>query len=136
MGSKEKIYGIAETKNQRIADMNHSVWSYAEGGYQEYKSAAKLAEVLRSEGFEVEEKAGGIETAFIGTYGSGGPVIGILAEYDALPNLSQKAGNAERCPIEGQKFGHGCGHSALGAGSVGAALIVKEYLKETGLPEL
>ena len=134
MGSKEMICSIAETKNERIADINHAVWSYAEGGYQEHKSAAKLIEVLRSEGFAVEERAGGIETAFIGSYGSGSPVIGILAEYDALPNLSQEAGNAERCPIEGQRFGHGCGHSALGAGAVGAALIVKEYLKETGLP--
>ena len=75
MGSKEMICSIAETKNERIADINHAVWSYAEGGYQEHKSAAKLIEVLRSEGFAVEERAGGIETAFIGSYGSGSPVI-------------------------------------------------------------
>ena len=133
MASREKIREIAETKNAQIADINHSVWEYAEGGYCEYRSAAKLMEVLRAEGFEIEEKAGGIETAFVGTYGSGRPVIGILAEYDALPGLSQKAGEAKHCPIEGQAFGHGCGHSALGAGSVGAALIAKEYLKENGL---
>lgn len=68
-----------------------------------------------------------------GGTGSGSPVIGILAEYDALPNLSQEAGCAQRRPVEGQQYGHGCGHSALGAGAVGAAVIVKEYLKETGL---
>ena len=99
MASREKIREIAETKNAQIADINHSVWEYAEGGYCEYRSAAKLMEVLRAEGFAIEEKAGGIETAFVGTYGSGRPVIGILAEYDALPGLSQKAGEAKHCPI-------------------------------------
>ena len=130
MNSQERIRRIAETKNEIIADINHTVWEYAESGYHEFKSAAKLKEVLRSEGFEIEDRAAGIETAFVASYGSGGPVIGILAEYDSLPGLSQKAGEAVHCPIEGQDYGHGCGHSALGAGAVGAALMVKEYLKE------
>ena len=56
-----------------------------------------------------------------------------MAEYDALPDLSQKAGCAKPCPIEGKKYGHGCGHSALGAGAVGAAIAVKEYLQRTGV---
>lgn len=73
-----------------------------------------------------------MKTAFVGTYGSGKPVIGILAEYDALPNMSQKAGETKPCPIEGKKYGHACGHSALAAGTVGTAIIAKEYLKETG----
>ena len=59
-------------------------------------------------------------------------MIGILAEFDALPNLSQKAGETKRCPIEGKAYGHACGHSALAAGTVGAAIVAKEYLKETG----
>ena len=133
MNSQERIRRIAETKNEIIADINHTVWEYAESGYHEFKSAAKLKEVLRSEGFEIEDRAAGIETAFVASYGSGGPVIGILAEYDSLPGLSQKAGEAVHCPIEGQDYGHGCGHSALGAGAVGAALMVKEYLKEQGI---
>ena len=130
---KQRIHEIAEEKRERIAEMNRAVWSYAEYGYQEVQSAAKLTEVLEAEGFQVERGIAGIPTAFVGTYGSGKPVIGILAEYDALPNLSQEAGEAERKPIEGKRYGHGCGHSALGAGAVGAALIVKEYLKETGV---
>ncbi len=130
--TKERIHQIAEDKSAIIADMNQSLWGYAEYGYQEFKSAKKLTDVLRAEGFEVETGIAGIETAFVGTYGSGSPVIGILAEYDALPNLSQEAGKTDRRPIEGQKYGHGCGHCALGSGAVGAALIVKEYLQETG----
>ena len=133
MNRQEKIQSILEEKKEMITGLNRSIWKYAEGGYQEYRSAAKIKEVLEAEGFQVEEHAAGIETALIGTYGSGSPVIGILAEYDALPNLSQEAGCAQRRPVEGQQYGHGCGHSALGAGAVGAAVIVKEYLKETGL---
>ena len=134
MDTKTRIHQIAADKAGIIADMNHSVWGFAEYGYKEFKSAAKLTQVLEDEGFQGERGIAGIETAFVGTYGSGKPVIGILGEYDALPNLSREAGVAERRPIEGQHYGHGCGHSALGAGAVGAALIVKEFLKESGLP--
>ncbi|OUQ15487.1 aminobenzoyl-glutamate utilization protein B [Lachnoclostridium sp. An14] len=134
MDNKERIRQIAEEKAGVIGQMNRDVWSYAESGYKEFKSAAKLEEVLREEGFQVEAGIADIETAFVGTYGNGGPVIGIMGEYDALPNLSQQAGVAKRCPIEGQSYGHGCGHSALGAGAVGAALIVKKFLEDTGMP--
>lgn len=104
----------------------------AEYGFEVYNSAAYLEELLEKEGFTVERGIGGMKTAFVGTCGSGKPVIGILAEYDALPNMSQKAGETKPCPIEGKKYGHACGHSALAAGTVGAAIIAKEYLKETG----
>lgn len=130
MSVKETICGIAAQKYETIASMNQAVWNFAEYGYQEHQSSAELKRVLREEGFEVEENTAGIETAFKASFGSGKPVIGILAEYDALPELSQKAGEASRCPIEGKKYGHACGHSALGAGAVGAALIVKEYLQK------
>ena len=129
MEKKQTICNIATQKEDVIAGINQAVWNYAEYGYQEEKSAAKIVETLRKEGFEVEEGIAEIPTAFVGRFGSGKPVIGILAEYDALPELSQRAGVASPCPIEGKKFGHGCGHSALGAGAAGAAIIVKEYLK-------
>lgn len=130
MGEKETICGLASDKYDAVAAINQFVWSHAEYGYQEQESAARIKELLRAEGFEVEEHTAGIETAFIARFGNGRPVIGILAEYDALPSLSQKAGEASPCPVEGQAYGHGCGHSALGAGAVGAALIVKEYLEQ------
>lgn len=130
MNEKQTICSISAEKENVIAEINQAVWDYAEYGYQEVRSAGKIVETLRKEGFEVEEGIAGIPTAFVGRYGSGKPVIGILAEYDALPALSQKAGEAVPCPLEGKKYGHGCGHSALGAGAAGAAIIVKEYLKE------
>lgn len=132
MEEKQLIREIVEEKADIIAGINRAVWEYAEFGYHEEQSAEKIKSVLREEGFQLEEGLAGIPTAFAGSFGSGRPVIGILAEYDALPDLSQKAGCAVPCPVEGKKYGHGCGHSALGAGAVGAAVAVKEYLKRTG----
>ena len=86
----------------------------AEYGFEVYNSAAYLEELLEKEGFTVERGIGGMKTAFVGTYGSGKPVIGILAEYDALPNMSQKAGETKPCPIEGKKYGHACGLMNVG----------------------
>ena len=105
----------------------------AEYSFEVYNSAAYLEELLEKEGFTVERGIGGMKTAFVGTCGSGKPVIGILAEYDALPNMSQKAGETKPCPIEGKKYGHACGHSALAAGTVGAA--IKEGAKAEGISE-
>lgn len=86
----------------------------AEYGFEVYNSAAYLEELLEKEGFTVERGIGGMKTAFVGTYGSGKTVIGILAEYDALPNMSQKVGETKQCPIEGKKYGHACGLMNVG----------------------
>lgn len=130
MDTIQFICDAVEGKAEEIKGINQAVWNYAEFGYEEYQSAKAMKELMAKEGFEVEEGVVGIETAFVASYGEGKPVIAILAEYDALPDLSQKAGCAVKSPIPGQKYGHGCGHSALGAGALGAALAVKEYLAE------
>ena len=132
MEKKKLICDIVADKADIISGINQSVWDFAEFGYHEERSAEKIKEALLEEGFELESGLAGIATSFVGRYGSGKPVIGILAEYDALPDLSQEAGVAKPCPIKGKEYGHGCGHSALGAGAVGAAIAVKEYLKQTG----
>lgn len=88
--------------------------------------------MLAQQGFTVEQGICGIETAFSASYGSGKPVIGILAEYDALSGLSQKGGCTEKAPLIPGGTGHGCGHNMLGAGALGAALGVKHYLQQTG----
>lgn len=128
-GAAEEIRLIVAAKSSLINELNRAVWSYAEPGYQEFKSAAKHISILESEGFNVEKEIAGIKTAFVARYGSGSPVIGFLAEYDALPNLSQKGGCPVKTPLKNNTNGHGCGHSVLGAGAVGGAIAVKEYLK-------
>jgi aminobenzoyl-glutamate utilization protein B len=107
-----------------LVAINQDIWNYAEVGLQEYRSAARLVAVLKKAGFRVREGVSGMPTAFVAEYGSGKPVIGILAEYDALPELSQDA-TPDRKPIVGRTAGHGCGHSALGTAAVGSALAVK-----------
>lgn len=126
----ETLRKIIDEKSAVINDINRSVWEYAEIRYQEFKSAAKIIAVLEAEGFKVEKELVGIKTAFRATYGSGSPVVGFLAEYDALANLGQKGGSSVKTPISGQSNGHGCGHSVLGAAAVGGAIAVKEYLKK------
>ncbi len=112
---------------KEILQVNMSIWDYAEVGLQEVKSSALLVNKLRKHGFTVETGVSDMPTAFVATYGSGKPVIGILAEYDALPGLSQKVVDF-RSPVNAQRAGHACGHSGLGAGAFGAAIAVKEAI--------
>ena len=124
------INKIIDIKKDMILDVSRKIWEYAELPYEEVKSAALLCEVLENEGFTVEKGVAGIPTAFTASFGSGQPVVGFLGEYDALDTLSQEAGKTVRSPIKEGAPGHGCGHNALGAGSLGAAIVLKEYLIE------
>jgi aminobenzoyl-glutamate utilization protein B len=99
------------------------IWSWAEPGYQEVRSSALLAEILERRGFSVERGVAEIPTAFVASFGSGRPVIGILAEFDALPGLSQEP-VPQRRPRRETDWGHACGHHLFGAGSVAAAVAV------------
>jgi aminobenzoyl-glutamate utilization protein B len=103
------------------------IWDYAEVGYKEVKSAALHIQHLREAGFTVETGVAGIPTAFVATYGTGSPAIGILAEYDALPGINQSA-LAERDPIVGKNAGHACGHHLFGTASVSAGIAIKELI--------
>jgi aminobenzoyl-glutamate utilization protein B len=134
---KSHLAAYVESIGEFLTGISDSIWDYAETAFEEYQSARLLKETLARQGFEVEDKAGGIDTAFCASYGSGKPVVGILAEYDALSGLSQKARSvtAEIRGGEGDNGnGHGCGHNLFGAGSLGAALAVKEYLAANKLP--
>ena len=103
------------------------IWGYAEVGYKEYKSSALLQQTLKDNNFTVEEGVAGMPTAFVATYGSGKPVIGVLAEFDALPGLAQDS-LAVKTPIEGKNAGHGCGHNLFGTASVAAAIEIKKLM--------
>lgn len=107
------------------------IWDYAELGYKEQKSSALLQQTLKEHGFTVEAGVAGIPTAFIASYGSGHPVIGILAEYDALPGLSQQA-LPEKLPVAGRSSGHGCGHNLFGTASSAAGITVKQLMEKNG----
>jgi len=108
-----------------------SIWGYAELGFIEKQSSTLLQQHLRDNGFRVESGVAGMPTAFIATYGSGSPVIGILAEFDALSGLSQDTVSYRKA-ITPNGNGHGCGHHAFGTGSVAGAVAIQKWLKATG----
>ncbi len=103
------------------------IWDFAEVGYKENKSAALHVQHLKEAGFTVETGVAGIPTAFVATYGSGSPTIGILAEYDALPGITQNA-VAEKSPAVGKNAGHACGHHLFGTASVSTGIAIKELI--------
>jgi aminobenzoyl-glutamate utilization protein B len=121
---KEMVSYLDSLRPDLVA-MNQDIWTYSELGLEEHRSAARLVSVLKKAGFQVKEGVSGMPTAFVAEYGSGRPIIGILAEYDALPDLSQEAGGARKA-VPGRSTGHGCGHCALGTAAVGGALAVKQ----------
>ena len=125
---KQKLYDIIEAKAPLLTDLSDLIWEYAELSLLEYKSTAAYVKILSEQGFTVEENLCGIPTAFKGSFGSGKPVIGILGEYDALSGLSQVPGIAEKQELIKGGCGQGCGHHLLGAGSLGAAIAVKEAI--------
>ena len=112
--------------------VSDAVWSRPELSLKEFESAALYCSVLREHGFEVTEGLCGIKTAFCGKFGEGKPVIGILGEYDALSGLSQEAACAQKRPLVPGGPGHGCGHNMLGAGALGAAFAIKDFLESSG----
>src|SRR5712691_11586691 len=118
----------------RWEGMSRQLWEYAQTGHQEGRSAAAIAELLQKEGFKVERIVAGMPTAFIATAGSGAPVVAIMAEYDALPGLSQKPGEAKKDPEKEGAPGHGCGHNLLGTSAVAAGVAANRARLEQKLP--
>ena len=120
------------SKYQQLID---EIWSYAETGFEEYKSAEAMCNFLEEEGFKVNRGIASMPTAYEAVYGSGKPVICFLAEYDALFGMNQKADVTSYEPITcSSDRGHGCGHHLLGVGSIKAAIDYKNYLIENNLP--
>ncbi|MDR0879693.1 MAG: amidohydrolase [Clostridioides sp.] len=131
--TKEQINSFLDGKLDEISGLSDAIWDSAETAFEEEKSAALIIDMLKKHGFEVEENLADICTSFCATYGKGFPTIGILAEYDALFNLSQKSGVAKKEPLVEGGNGHGCGHNLFAGASVGAAIAVKEYLEKNDI---
>ncbi|MFK7956395.1 MAG: hypothetical protein AB8B96_09890, partial [Lysobacterales bacterium] len=110
---------------QEIATMSRELWNYSEIALLETQSAELLASILENDGFAVERGVADMPTAFVAQWGTGHPVIGILAEYDALPNIGNDPVPGLKPRADGHPHGHGCGHNLFGAGSVGAAIALK-----------
>lgn len=127
---KKSVIKHIEKNQETYKDVAHKIWEYAEVGYQEEKSSALLKAQLEAAGFSIESGVAGIPTSFVATYGSGSPTIGILAEYDALPGISQDNVPERKVRVEGGA-GHACGHHLFGTASVAAAIAVKDWLSKS-----
>jgi aminobenzoyl-glutamate utilization protein B len=125
--TKPEILKSLDSKAGQYSVIAKKIWDFAEVGYQETQSSALLQQTLKDAGFTIQNNVAGMPTAFIATYGTGKPVVGILGEYDALPGVSQEA-IPEKKVIPNQKAGHACGHHLFGTASAAAAIEVKNWL--------
>jgi aminobenzoyl-glutamate utilization protein B len=131
----EKATALAavEALGPEIMEMSMKLWDFSEIALLESQSAEYLAGLLEAEGFTVDRGVAGMPTAFVASFGSGAPRIGILAEYDALPNIGNAIVPRREPREDGHIHGQGCGHNLFGAGSVGAAIAIKRAMVEHGL---
>ena len=133
MDYMKRISEIIESKKDSLIRVSDKIWEYAELKFEEYQSADILCKTLEDEGFAVERNIAGMETAFVGRYGTGNPVVAILGEFDALYGMSQVDGVTSQKPVNNGMPGHGCGHQLLGTGALAAAIAVRHYLQENNL---
>ncbi|MFB0565686.1 MAG: amidohydrolase [Candidatus Aminicenantaceae bacterium] len=129
---KKEAFEWLERNMTVLTKINDQIWSFAEMAMEEYESAELLASYMEKMGFNVERGLAGMPTAFVAAFGSGEPIIGILAEYDALPGLSQNSVPYKN-PLGEGKPGHGCGHNIFGAASAAAAVAMKEVMEKREL---
>ena len=133
--SKRFALDWVDQNSPRLSDFCAEIWRYAEPAWREYRSARAYVDVLRGEGFEVEEGSGEMPTAFIPTWGDGGPTIGAYAEYDAVPGNSQQP-VPHHAPREGfhpYAAGHTDPHSMLGVGALAGVLAAKAAMEQHGI---
>jgi len=124
---KELVSAYLDKQQEKHAALAMQLWDLAELGYLETRSSALLQSSLKKDGFKVQTGIAGLPTAFVASYGEGKPVIGILAEFDALPGISQSA-SPVREVLGDKPNGHACGHHLFGAGSLAAAQAVKHWM--------
>jgi aminobenzoyl-glutamate utilization protein B len=122
-----------DAQEARALALSRQLWDWAELGFLEVQSSALLRDELAGAGFRIEAGVAGLPTAFIASSGHGQPVIALLAEFDALPGLSQSA-VPERRPRAERDASHACGHNLFGAGSTVAAIAVARWLADSGTP--
>lgn len=126
--NKLAVIKSVDGRKNEFTKLSDEIWAYAEVAFHETKSSKALADYAEVQGFKVERGVAEMPTAFVATYGSGNPIIGILGEFDALPGISQKTQPTKEAYKEGAA-GHGCGHNLFGVGSLAAAISIKELIQ-------
>jgi aminobenzoyl-glutamate utilization protein B len=130
---KETALSWIDDNEKQIIKISDKAWEYAEVGLLEYKTSKLLADEVERHGFKVERGVAGMPTAFVATWGSGRPVIGVMGELDALAGVSQKAVPYKEPVVEGGP-GHGCGHNIHGTSGMAGAIAIKREMEENDIP--
>jgi len=118
-----ELMTVCRSLRKQAEQVAEQIGAYAELPMQEVRSAKLLEDVLLEYGFEIETRFDLIPNAFVAHFGRGRPVVGILAEYDALP----------QCSPDASAPGHGCGHNLLGAASTFAAVAIAKTMAAEGV---
>lgn len=136
MGVTNEISAFVDKHAQVFTELSDAIWDNPQLRWAEFDAVERQVALAEKHNFQITRNVAGIPTAFSAEYGSGGPVIAFLGEYDALAGLSQASGVAERVPAPGNTSGNGqgCGHHLLGTGSLLAAVSTAEYLRTHGIP--
>ncbi len=131
---KQAALAATEQRASEIGELASALWQHAEIALQETASCKLLADRLRAAGFTVQDRAAKLPTAFVASFGKGAPVIGIVAEFDALPGVGNQPVPKRLARTDGVTSGHGCGHNLFGAAAVGGALALASVMTEQHLP--
>ncbi len=126
--NSDQIWEFVDNRRDAYIGLSDRIFDMPEIAYTEYRSVEEHTAMLAEEGFCITRNPAGIPTAVVGEAGTGGPVIAILGEFDALPELGQQSGVAEPIPVLDGGPGHGCGHNMLGSAALMAAAAIKDYL--------
>ena len=126
---KKELMADIDSRATFTQQMVDQIFSFGELGFQEFETSKYLVDLLRREGFTVEEHYLGIPTSFVATWGSGKPVIGLGTDIDGIPQASQKPGVACRAPLVPGAPGHGEGHNSGMAVNITAALALKKIME-------
>jgi aminobenzoyl-glutamate utilization protein B len=128
--AEEKVLETAQSLEPTVRNLSMEVWEDAETALKEKESSEVLASRLEEAGFTVERGVADMPTAFVASYGSGSPVIGVLAEFDALGGVGNEPVPYKKPREDGTMSGHGCGHNVFGAASTSGAIALKRAMEE------
>ncbi|MGH2531552.1 MAG: amidohydrolase [Thermomicrobiales bacterium] len=133
--AKEYALDWIEAQSGRLSTFQRKIWDYHEPSWREYKSAKAYFELLRADGWDVEDGSGEMPTAFCARWGRGDPVVGAYAEYDAVPGNSQQpvAWRAPRDGLHPYAAGHTDPHSMLGVAALTGILAAKATMERHGI---
>lgn len=132
MNAKDYIISYINNDDEKLSYIAKEIWDHPQVALTETFACRMLADELAAAGFKIEWGAGGMETAFIASWGSGSPILGFLGEYDALPGLSQHV-DTVKSPIQPEGPGHGCGHNLFGTAVMGSVMALKAVMEQEQL---